>query len=225
LSLQGNLPVITTRPNLPQDSSNLGGQRGRSDFDIRHRFVINYIYSLPRWAPRIGSGWQIAGITTLQSGQPFTVYADYFGIPLRPNVTGPVPINMTNPQAAIDNGILPLAPGSAFDLTPTGSLQPGSLGRNSFTGPKLINFDFAVSKDTHFSKSERASLQARVEFFNLFNNVNFRQPYSRMGTLFFNTGSVFPDSGSIYISPDPFFGKILQAFPARQIQLSLKLSF
>src|SRR6202011_4075857 len=119
LSLQGDLPLITTRPRLPQDSSNLHGERARSDFDVKHRFVLNYIYEVPRWAPGIGSGWQLSGITTLQSGQPFTVYADSFGTPLRPNVIAPVRLNMSNPQAAIDNGIPMGFPNSAFDFTPT----------------------------------------------------------------------------------------------------------
>jgi Carboxypeptidase regulatory-like domain len=236
LSLQGNLPLITTRPRLPQDSINLAGERARSDFDIRNRFVVEYVYSVPRWAPVVGSGWQLAGITTLQSGQPFTVYSDFFGTPLRPNVLGPVPTNMNNSQAAIDHGIPAGFPGSVFDLTPTFQLQPGSLGRNALGGPKFVNFDFSVLKDTHLGKSERANLQFRAEFFNLFNNVNFHQPYSR-ANLFFaaqpSFATQFPGLcrlannavvATCYL-PDPFFGQILQAFPARQVQFALKLLF
>jgi hypothetical protein len=235
LNLQGNLPVITTRPSLPQDSSNLAGERGRSDFDIKHRFVLDYVYAVPRFAPVVGSGWQIAGITTVQSGQPFTVYGDFFGESLRPDLVGPAPINTNNPEGAIDNGIPAGFPGSSFGFNSTFQLQPGSLGRNTFTGPKLINFDFAVMKDTRL-KREGTSLQFRAEFFNLFNNVNFRQPYSRSGLFFSNVSpnfvASFPglcrlnNSGSATcFLPDPFFGQILQAFPARQIQLALKLSF
>ena len=236
LSLQGNLPLITTRPRLPQDSTNLAGERARSDFDIRHRVVLDYVYAVPRFAPRIGSGWQLTGITTLQSGQPFTVYADYFGTPLRPNVSGLVPLNMNNPQAAIDNGIPAGFPGSVFDFTPTFSLQPGALGRNAFTGPKLVNFDVAVLKDTHFGKNESKNLQFRVEFFNLFNEVNFRQPYSRTSLFFAANKSFATDFPGLCelannavvatcFLPDPFFGQILQAFPARQIQFALKFFF
>lgn len=234
LSLQGNLPIITTRPNLPQDSGNLAGERGRSDFDIRNRFVVDYIYTVPRWAPGfIGSGWKLAGITTLQSGQPFTVYVDVFGTPLRPNVTGPVHVANNNPQAALSE--------NSFDFTPTFNLQPGNLGRNSLNGPKFVNSDFAILKDTHLGKSERTNLQFRVEFFNLFNNVNFRQPYSRAGVIFPDVsgnfsnpvinpqgaGNCVPTSSGINACSflDPFFGQIVQAFPARQIQFALKLLF
>ena len=230
LALQGNLPLITTRPDLPQDGNNLAGERGRSDFDVRHRFVFDYIYSVPRFAPKIGTGWQLAGITTIQSGQPFTVYIDSFGTPLRPNVTGPVPINNNNPNGAIDNGIALNTVNSVFDLTPTATLEPGTLGRNAFGGPKLINFDFAVLKDTHFGKSERANLQFKAEFFNLFNNVNFRQPYSRGGLAFFDFNGNFPcgiptGQSGVCFFPDPLFGQILQAFPARQVQFALKFLF
>jgi len=236
LSLQGTLPFVTTRPRLPQDSSNLAGERSRSDFDVRQRFVLDYIYAVPRWAPGIGSGWQLTGITTVQSGQPFTVYSDVFGTPLRPNVLGHVPLNLNNPQAAIDSGIPAAFPNSVFDFTPTFQLKPGSLGRNAFTGPKLVNFDFAVLKDTHLGKSEAKNLQFRVEFFNLFNNVNFRQPYSRTSTFFSakpSLAAMFPSlcqtqNNAVFATcflPDPFFGQILQALPARQIQFALKLFF
>jgi hypothetical protein len=164
------------------------------------------------------------------------VYSDYFGTPLRPDVLGRVPINFNNPQAAIDQGIPAGFPNSVFDLTPTFQLQPGSLGRNALNGPKFVNFDFAVLKDTHLGKSERINLQFRVEFFNLFNNVNFHQPYSRTNLFFAaqpSFASEFPGlcrlaNNAVVATcflPDPFFGQILQAFPARQVQFALKLLF
>ncbi|MGH9713117.1 MAG: carboxypeptidase regulatory-like domain-containing protein [Candidatus Acidiferrales bacterium] len=225
LTLQGTLPVITTRPRLPQDSSNLAGERALSDFDIRHRFVLDYIYSVPRFAPRIGTGWQLAGITTLQSGQPFTVFLDYFGTPLRPNVLGPVPIDNNNPQGAIDNGIPMNTPGSVFDLSQAGQLKPGSLGRNAFRAPKFVNTDFAILKNNHLGKNERANMQFRVEFFNIFNNANFRQPYSRGGVVFDDLAGNFCGAGKTCLVNDPFFGQILQAFPSREVQFALKFSF
>jgi len=225
LSLEGNLPLITTRPRLPQDSANLAGERGPSDFDIRHTFVTAYSYEIPRWAPRIGAGWQITGITTLRSGQPFTVYADYFGTPLRPDVSGPVQINTNDPQ-----NVFPTNP---FQFKTGYALTPGSLGRNAITGPKYVDFDFALVKNTHLT--ERVNLQLRGEFFNLFNNVNFHEPYSNAGVFFADFTGNFskygpPNHCSTGALPvcsfaDPFFGQILQAFPARQIQLALRLQF
>ncbi|MGH9774669.1 MAG: carboxypeptidase regulatory-like domain-containing protein [Candidatus Acidiferrales bacterium] len=236
LSLQPGFPIITTRLNLPQDSSNLPGERGLSDFDVRSRFVINYIYDVPKWAPGIGSGWELAGITTLQSGQPFTVFENFFGTPLRPNLIGTPVINNANPNAAIDGGNFPCfggpPPGNCsttlavkFDPN-SGSFLPGNLGRNTFSGPGLVNFDFSVLKNTHLG-SERKNLEFRVEFFNLFNRANFRQPYSQAGELVNCNpfGNCPGFQGSLLTAFDPFFGQILQARPPREVQLALKFSF
>jgi hypothetical protein len=46
------------------------------------------------------------------------------------------------------------------------------------TGPKYIDFDFALVKNTRLT--ERANLQFRGEFFNLFNNVNFTSPIAAL---------------------------------------------
>lgn len=233
LNLRPGLPIITTRGLLPNDSQNLGtfrGERASSDFDLRHRFVIHYIYDVPKWAPGVGSGWQLAGITTLQSGQPFTVFGDFFGVPLRPDQIGAANINNNNPNGAI-NGGLPVGCNvatfltctgttavSAFDPTRNLDFLPGSLGRNTFKGPGLVNFDFSVLKNTYLGKGERANIQFRVEFFNLFNHPNFRQPFSQ-------TGQFLGVPGFSFTIPNPFFGQILQARPGREIQWGLKFIF
>ncbi|MGD0920141.1 MAG: carboxypeptidase regulatory-like domain-containing protein [Terriglobia bacterium] len=232
LSLRPDLPVITTRPRLPQDSQNLRGERGRSDFDVRQRLVFNYVYDLPKWARggRATSGWQVAGITTLQTGQPYSVFLDYLGMPIRPDQVRPATTSNTNPLAAIDAGT-PVGfgnPGySSFSinnlwnpLTGEALLKPGSLGRNTYTGPGIVNFDISLLKNTYLGKGERTNLQFRVEFFNAFNNVNFLEPYSKGGLVFAD-----PVTGYFNGVWDPFFGKILQARAARQIQFGLKLVF
>jgi hypothetical protein len=253
LSLQTYFPVVTTRPTLPQDSTNLRAERGLSDFDVRHRLVFDYIYDVPSWnyARALGRGWQLAGITTLETGQPYSVYFDFFGTPLRPNVVKPVNTNNHAPSAAIDSGnplifpVLPtpwdnltlagpLNPASAFRVNfdpKTGFPLPGNLGRNTFTGPSLINWDFSILKNTYLGKHEAKTLQFRVEFFNLFNNVNFLQPYSLAGEIRYSpTKSPYCTSYSgTHSAPclvaNPFFGKILQARPARQIQFAVNFTF
>ncbi|MGH6630559.1 MAG: hypothetical protein ACREB3_12575, partial [Burkholderiales bacterium] len=162
LSLRPGLPTINTRALLPNDStnnSNFAGERASSDFDSRHRFVIHFVYDLPRWesANVLGTGWQLAGITTIQSAQPFSVFSDAYGVPLRPDLTKTPNIDNHNPDAAID-GALPAgcnvdltfypctgsAQVSAFDVTKNESFLPGSMPRNAFRGPALANFDFSV---------------------------------------------------------------------------------
>jgi len=237
LSLRPGLPTITTRGLLPNDtdnSPNLAGERASSDFDARHRFVIHFMYDFPRWegAKALGIGWQMAGIATIQSGQPYTVFADSVGVPLRPDLNKAPSIDNHNPDAAIDSA-LPAGCNidlsfyactgttqvSAFDLSRVADFTPGSLPRNPFRGPALANFDFSILKNTYFGKDERINLQFRVEFFNVLNNVNFLQPFTKVGHV------VKPDYSWGFLIPNPFFGQILQARPPRQIQFALKFVF
>jgi len=237
LSLRPGFPSITTADQLPNDtmnSSNLQGERASSDFDIRHRVVAYYTYELPKTERlrALGSGWQVAGITTFQTGQPFTVYGDFFGVPLRPNLVGAPAINNSNPGGAIDNGVPAgcnngsfgspcsgTSGQSAFYVGPTFNFQSGSLPRNSFIGPRLFNFDFSVLKNTYLGAGERRNLQFRVEFFNLFNQANYHQPFSQEGQF-----TSVPGINS-YAIPNPFFGRILQAYEPRSIQFGLKFLF
>lgn len=57
--------------------------RGLSSYDTRHRVVISYSYELP-WMKsqpgilgRVVGGWSLSGVTTFQSGNPFSVLAGY----------------------------------------------------------------------------------------------------------------------------------------------------
>lgn len=229
LNLRPELPTLTSSDLLPNDTNNsaanLAGQRGSSDFDLRQRFVISYIYDLPAWhqAGRLGGGWEMAGITTVQTGQPFSVYGDYFGVPLRPNQNGHTVIDNRNPDGAIDGALVAgcnipgfQCPGtnseSTFNIIPSSQFQAGSLSRNTFIGPGLTSFDFSVLKNTMLTEGK--NLQFRVEFFNLFNRANYLKPSSDTGM--FEAG---------YDFPNPFFGEILQARAPREIQFALKFTF
>jgi hypothetical protein len=60
---------------IPQNSQNPGAEYGNSDFDVRHRATITTTYNIPgvKGFGQILEGWQINGIVTLQSAQPWTV--------------------------------------------------------------------------------------------------------------------------------------------------------
>ncbi len=58
-----------------QDSYNLRGDRGLSDYDARHRFVISGIYELPWKGNRLVEGWQLGAIFQAQSGNPINILA------------------------------------------------------------------------------------------------------------------------------------------------------
>ena len=58
---------------------NLRTERGRSDWDRTHAFVVSYLWSLPfkfqsHWVNSAFGGWTLSGITSLQSGDPLTFY-------------------------------------------------------------------------------------------------------------------------------------------------------
>jgi hypothetical protein len=220
LTLRPALPVISTRPGVPQNSSNMAGERGLSDFDVRHRAVIHYLLDIPRRL-HLGPGWQLAGITTLQTGQPYSVYLDYFGVPLRPDISGAVLTSTSDPNAAI-NGGLPITQGNFLLVNALKGQTPGALGRNALAGPNLVNFDASALK-TFKLRSDVRRLEFRAEFFNLLNRSNYRQPYGRGGALYDWFNNVYKPLPAV--NADPLFGRILQARPAREIQFAAKLIF
>jgi hypothetical protein len=220
-----------------QDSRNIRGDRGLSDYDARHRFVINAIYELPFKGNRLVEGWQISTITQLQSGNPITILS---GNPLaiagtsigaaniaaltgvatvRPDVIGPVQI-VGKPTQWFTNTVCdPRAPtgcpaGSVFALPVAAGnvFHFGSLGRNTLTGPNFKNVDFSLLKNTRITEDVR--VQFRAEVFDIFNHANFGQPgrVAQVGSTTFGviTNTRFPtgDSGS-----------------SRQVQFALKLIF
>jgi hypothetical protein len=195
---------------IVQDSFNIQGSRGLSDFDARHRFVINWLYELPFKGNRLVEGWQFSSITQLQSGNPVNLIFNNTTLTgtvtnglgtLRPDLIGPITI-LEDPNRWFDT--------SAFAAPTTPTLHFGSLGRNVVIGPGFNNIDFSVLKKTNIT--ERLRTEFRAEIFDLFNHANFGQPGNVFGSLNFGriTNTRFPtsDSGS-----------------SRQLQFALKLIF
>jgi hypothetical protein len=191
---------LSTQGVVVQDSYNVRGDRGLSDFDARNRFVASAIYDLPFKGSRLIEGWQLAVIVQVQSGNPVNIITSNSTVngvanTLRPDVTGP--INITGTVARW------------FDTSVFVAVNHfGSLGRNVVLGPGFSTADFSVIKNTKID--ERLRLQFRAEFFDLFNHANFGQPGNVVGSVGFAriTNTRFPtgDSGS-----------------SRQVQFALKL--
>ncbi|HSD45621.1 MAG TPA: TonB-dependent receptor, partial [Pyrinomonadaceae bacterium] len=204
-------------PNFPQNSYNAAAERGRSNFDVRHRLSVSYTYALPfgrsrqfldgdNWGSVLLSGWETAGIITVQSGRPFTVALlpeiDNsgtgrsilgFGANDRPNLVGnPELSNPTTGQWFNTSAFAFPAPGTF-----------GNAGRNILDGPGFQNVNISLMKNT--ALSERVNLQFRAEAFNLFNHPNFNLPDNFLGS--------------------PTFGRITSARDPRHIQFGLKLLF
>jgi hypothetical protein len=123
-----------------QDSYNLRGDRGLSDFDVRHRFVISGLYELPFKGNQFKEGWQLSFIEQSQSGNPVTLLAGNAGalaggIPaanansltglatLRPDVTGEVPISPAPSPTGIG---VQWFPNLVCDPRPGGSCPSGA---------------------------------------------------------------------------------------------------
>lgn len=228
----------------PDNSYRADLERGPSNFDVRHRLVWTFTYDLPlkteRWK-RLTQGWQINGITTLRSGQPFHVnlFDDYNGtgefFP-RPDLVGDpyagtrAPDRFLNLSAfAVPCRLDPNGDGSAAACLP-GTQHFGSLGRNALLGPNFKNFDFSIFKTTDIT--ERVKLQFRAEFFNLFNHPNFASPLWPGFVADASFNGIDPVTGRgigflpITVTPDVGLGNpFLGGGGPRNIQLVLKLLF
>src|ERR1700728_2764023 len=206
--------------NIARDSFELHLDRGSSDYDLRHRAIINAVYELPfgpghahlnhGFAVRALGGWEIAGLSTLQSGHPFDIFSSrdslYTGVDNRPELVGDPSIPANAPRNETGPPI------TAFAVQPFG--RPGSLGRNTFTGPRYFNTDVTLLKNTKVT--ERINLQFRAEAYNVFNRIQFDQPGTSGDTL--SSPGTFGLSESTLTQPDG-------TTSARQIQLALKLIF
>ena len=119
---------------MAQNSYDLAGSRGLSDFDARHRFVISAIYELPFRGNRLVDGWQLAAIVQSQSGNPVNIVTTNSTVngvagTLRPDVNGPINI-LGSVDAWFDTSV----------FTPVARF--GNLGRNVVIGPSLQQHGF-----------------------------------------------------------------------------------
>jgi hypothetical protein len=167
-----------------QTITNMDAWHGPSGFDVRHRTSISYVYELPfgtgrRWMSNAGSllqavvgGWQLAGITTVTTGRPFTVTLQTGvnnGAPSWPNRIG---------SGRLDNPTVDLWFNPADFVAPPANTY-GDSGRGILYGPGHTNFDTSLSK--RFSVGGRANAEFRWDVFNLFNHPGFGFPNAAIG--------------------------------------------
>lgn len=182
-----------------QDSLNLKAERGRSDFDMRHVFSMNFAWEMPFRKNLLIRGWQIAGSGVIYSGQPFT-----------PQLSGPSNdlAQATRPDR-IANGALPNpSPDmwfnvAAFPIVPDSAFRYGNSGRNILDGPGTVAVNLAASR--FFRIGEKSRMQLRWETFNTTNHSNLSLP------------AVTLDKANA--------GTIIKAKAARVMQLGLRYEF
>ena len=217
----------------PQNPFDTHPEKGPSTFDVAHAFTLSaaqdlHLQDLSFLSPRshvLTSGWELLSISTITSGSPFTVYSG-----IQQTGYGTVGADRPDPIAKPDLSTAHSATrpredyfgrganNASFFSIPIGipggsgpnSGRFGTLGRNTFFGPAYYDFDYALIKTTPIGRRasglERADLQFRGEFFNLFNVVNMGLP-----------ANTIRGSG---------FGVISKtAGTSRQIQFSLKLIY
>jgi hypothetical protein len=171
--------------------------RGLSSFDRRHMFVASYIWEIPfgkkltGWQKRVVAGWQISGISSFQTGNPFTVgispdRAGTGGSGQRADVIGPLsmPKQLTQWFST-----------ATFAMPALGAF--GNEGRNVIVGPGINDWDISFSKRTAIT--EKMSVQFRAEFFNLFNHPQWSGIGSTYGSATF---------GQITSARDPRIGQL-----------------
>jgi hypothetical protein len=195
------------------DNYDIWRDYGPANWDVPHRFVASYIYDIPflKTSPNaflryVVAGWQVAGVTTVQSGTPVnvTISADVANIGIsglqRPNLVGAVPSldcdeNPTTRERINCYDTAAFAMPAAFTF--------GDAGRNILRGPKYVATDLSMAKT--IPMGNQARVQLRVDIFNVFNNVNFNNPNGVFGSA--------------------AFGRISSAQAMRQMQLGARFLF
>jgi len=186
----------------PEDNTNLSAERSLSDFDQRHKVVVAAVVDTGNRGTstfgRASSGFQISPIFRYNSGHPFNLLA-----------------------GADVNG----------DRHSTND-RPIGAARNTGEGPDFMSFDMRLSRT--FKMSEHSNLQLVAEGFNLFNRTNFASVNNVVGPTF---GLPTALGGQAFLGAQDFkvHGSVQQivnsplaftsAFPARQLQLGLRVGF
>jgi outer membrane receptor protein involved in Fe transport len=125
-----------------QNNLDINADWGRSDLDIKHRFVFSPVYEIGLvqndsvFVRQLLSNWTFSGIITLQSGFAYSAL-----------ITGD----------------------ANRDGNPSTDRVPGT-ARNGFTTPSIYIFDSRITKTFKFG--ERYSVSFLAEAFNLFNRSN-----------------------------------------------------
>jgi hypothetical protein len=197
---------------VPQDSRNLAGSVGNSEFDQRRSLIITYVYRIP--SPKIGNfvgpvlkDWQLSGTTTFRDGlaSPVLTFGGESGVDNfheRPNCIGPIRYQLkdfTQPYV-LSGAFAPPAPGTF-----------GNCPRNPIVAPGLNAWDISLQRT--FRLGDRASFEFRTSFFNAFNHPNFAEPSPDLST----TITATADDGSF----DSHFG----VGGPRNIQFMAKISW
>ncbi len=198
---------------FPQNARDLHSWYGPSDFDVRHRFVINGIWELPFGRGRtyfqkgLGAtllgGWELTGDFNVRSGRPFTVTQSNDPLSLG-SLSTTLPDVIGDPRVSsptVDRWFNP----NAFQLVTSSTNRFGTEGRNVLYGPSFASLDLSVHRRFGLG-TETRYLDFRWEVFNALNRANFGLPNRTLNSS--NVGTITTLAG------DP-----------RVMQFALRLNF
>ena len=211
--------------NLPEAKIDPKGDRGSSDFDVRHSFSLATTYDIPkvfgsRFARRLLSNWSVDAIFRARTAMPVNLITSrvLFGVNAldarpRPDLVSGVPLYLNDPSVAGGKRLNP----AAFAVPPVG--RQGTLGRNVVRGFPASQLDFSLRRKV--TLTEKLNLLLRADLFNAFNHPNFGTPFNVLGNPLFGQSTQMLGRdlsggglGTLYAIGGP-----------RSIQLSLKLQF
>lgn len=202
----------------------LARNRSLLGFDRTHNVRLSSVYELPfgpgkAWAQSgfsgaIFGGWQINGIFSAYSGNPFSVTSSGTSL----NAPGNSQVaDVAKSEVAIIGGT---GPGESW-FDPLGfravtDVRYGNAGLNILRGPGLVNLDLGVFRA--FRLTERIQLQFRAEAFNATNTPHFNNPGSNVSSIVLNSDGTIRTLGG--------YTEITSARPdERQFRFALRLSF
>jgi hypothetical protein len=227
--------------NVPPGAEPASLDRGPSDYDIRHTFSGALSYDIP--GPGSGvlkqvfGNWSTDSIIYARSAPPVNVVTGSNPFPStllfgansvqRPNVVPGQPFYLYQSGAPggkiINVAAFCASPSCLPPLPPTAQ---GDLGRNALRGFAVTQWDITIRRQFRFT--ERFSLQARGDFFNILNHPNFGSP-----TNYLSAQSPTPFGYASHMLANYLGGggqngglnPLYQIGGPRSIQLALKLQF
>jgi hypothetical protein len=207
------------------DGTNISESYTTASWDIRHNFTSGFNYDLPFGRGKQFGGsmnhvtqallgnWQVNGILSLRTGQPFTIRSNgcsfvsedggACGPTLATGSANAAPPGGRNPNEWFNTAnFVPIS-----SLTVAQKLTQGDVGLQSNVGPPTRTLDFSIFKD--FAFTERWKIQFRAEGTNVANTPQF------------GTGNLDTNQ------QDSNFGRLsgTQSGSERHIQFSLRLQF
>lgn len=179
----------------PQSMFDYEAEWSRSQYDRPHRLAVSYIWEIP--GPRTGvlgqiiGGWQLAGVTSGQSGQPFTILtgvdsngdATDPGLSDRPNIDTSGSFVWDNDHKTFKNNGYYTVPLGSNGTPLANSLGNGNAPRNSERGAAFWNTDLSLMK--RFDLPGTVLFTVRVDAFNLLNQDNYGAPVNSMNSASF----------------------------------------